>query len=63
MIELRWIVFGPNKQLEYRILTPSIDASGALCPGTKWTDWKRVPEIDGEEAAYDDLQASGGLVP
>ena len=61
MIELRWVEFGKNRQLEYRTLTPGIDASGALCPGIGWGDWTRVPSINGDEAAYQDLIASGGL--
>ena len=61
MIELRWVVFGPNRQLDYRVLTPSVDASGALCPGTGWSDWRTVPTIDADEVAYQDLAASGGL--
>lgn len=61
MIEIRWVEFGPNKQLEYRVMTPSVDASGALCPGPGWSDWKVVPTISGDEAALEDLIASGGI--
>jgi len=61
MIELRWVEFGKNKQLEYRTLEFCIDASGSLCPGTGWTDWIRVNSISGDEAAYQDLINSGGL--
>lgn len=62
MIELRFVVYGPNKQLEYRVITPSVDASGALCPGKGFCDWIVVPAVDGDEAAYEDLRASGGLL-
>ena len=62
MIEFRWVVFGPNKQLEYRMLSMGIDASGALSPGKEWGDWRVVPTIDGNDAAYQDLAASGGIV-
>ena len=62
MIELRWVVFGQNKQLEYRVITPFVDASGALCPGSEWYSWKIVPEVDADEAANDDMRASGGLI-
>jgi len=64
MIELRYIVSGEMKrvrQLEYRWLPPCTDASGGLCPGTAWSDWKVVHMITEEEAAYEDLRASGGL--
>ena len=67
MIELRWVVFGPDTlgskhQLEWRVLMPSIDASGGLCPGREWSNWQIVPTIDGDEAALEDLVASGGIV-
>lgn len=61
MIELRWVVFGPNRQLEYRVMTPSVDASGAFCPGPGWSHWKVVPKVDGDDAAREDVIASGGL--
>lgn len=61
MIELRWVAFGPNRQLEYRVQQVAIDASGALCPGSGWSDWKIVPTVDGDEAAMEDLIASGGI--
>ena len=68
MIQLRWVIFGVNRQLEYRSLKLRIDASGALTPlpmagnETDWTDWEIVPEIEGTEALYEDLRASGGIV-
>lgn len=61
MIEIRWVEFGPNRQLEYRVMMPSVDASGALCPGPGWSDWKVAPTISGDEAALEDLIASGGI--
>jgi hypothetical protein len=62
MIEMRWVVITPtNRQLEYRFLTPSVDASGALCPPGKWSDWKVVEPIDGDEAAWEDVRASEGI--
>ena len=50
MIEIRWVV-PPNTwvpsvgwpKLQYRVHTPAIDASGALCPGPGWSDWMDVP--------------------
>lgn len=65
MIELRWVTFGPNRQLEYRTLKWRVDAGGALnvLPAPiEWTDWKRVPSVDGDEAAYQDIVASGGIM-
>ena len=47
MIELRFVQYmHMGYELQYRYLPPCIDASGALCPGDKWTDWKRVDEVD-----------------
>lgn len=66
MIELRFVEFGPNKQLEYRTLKWRVDASGALnvlpMP-IEWTDWVRVPSVDGDTAAFQDLVGSGGINP
>lgn len=62
MIELRWVEFGPNKQLEYRTKIYSgrrLDATGKT-PDV-WSDWVVVPTIDGNEAAMQDLIASGGI--
>ena len=61
MIELRWVEFGPNKELNYRVMMPSVDASGALCPGSQWSDWKKVPTVTGDEVSLQDLIASGGF--
>ena len=69
MIELRWVEFGNTglgpgqgyRQLEYRTYILDVDASGEFCPSGEWTDWKVVPTIDGDEAAVEDLIASGGI--
>lgn len=61
MLELRWVEFGPNRQLEYRYLVPAVDASGALCPGGTWSDWQVAPTVSGDAAAMQDLIASGGI--
>jgi len=61
MIELRWIEFGPNRQLEYRVQKRIVDNWGTMHGFGDWSDWKIVPTIDGEEAAYEDLRASGGI--
>ncbi len=42
MIELRWL----GGVLQYRVLKPHVDASGALCPGTRWTEWMDVPTVE-----------------
>ena len=51
MFELRWIVFENVGQriLEYRVLMPTVDASGSLCPGEVWSEWKEVPSFNGAE--------------
>lgn len=61
MFELRWVVFGPNRQLEYRHAVLVVDASGALCPSDQWSNWIIVPKVDGTDAAFEDVQASGGI--
>jgi hypothetical protein len=47
VFELRYVRdrhdYGRNK-LQYRYVQPTVDASGALCPG-EWTDWIDVPMI------------------
>lgn len=51
MIELRWIVYENvgQKILEYRVLVPTVDASGCLCPSGEWYEWKEVPSFNGSE--------------
>lgn len=39
MIELRWF----DGVLHYRERGFQVDASGAFCGVTEWSDWKRVP--------------------
>ena len=65
MFEIRWVEFGSNRQLEYRQLKVRVDASGAITPlpmPIEWTDWVVVPIVSGDEAAIEDLIASGGIV-
>jgi hypothetical protein len=62
MIELRWVEFGPNRQLEYRTRAPRLNNWGDVCGLEGWSNWQIVPVIDGNEAAYEDLRASGGIV-
>ena len=61
-IELRIVEFGKNRQFEYRYQLPSVDASGAFCPPGVWSDWQVAPVIDGNDAAYEDLRVTGGIV-
>jgi hypothetical protein len=60
-IEIRWVKFGANRQLEYRSVVPNVDASGSLCPPGQWSNWKIVQTIEANDAAYDDVRASGGI--
>jgi hypothetical protein len=63
MIELRWVEFGPNKQLEYR--TKILSGRRLVTVGATadvWSDWVVVPTVSGDEAALGDLIASGGIV-
>ena len=53
MIELRLFRrrFQSEAQLQYRFIQPTVNASGALCPGD-WSEWKEVPTVDeGKEDA------------
>jgi hypothetical protein len=61
MFEMRWIALGRQRFLQYRFITPCVDASGAFCPGGEFTEWQTVPTIDVNEAAWEDVVASGGL--
>lgn len=62
MIDLRWVEFGSNKQLEYRTKIYSgrrLDATGKT-PDV-WSDWVVVPTVSAHDAAMEDLIASGGI--
>jgi hypothetical protein len=61
VIEIRWVTFGQNRQLEYRSRPVRVDNWGAVRGLDEWSDWKIVPSIDGNEAAMEDLIASGGI--
>ena len=63
MFEMRWVALGNlgRRFLQYRFIQPCVDASGALCPGDKFTEWRDVPTIDVNEAAWEDVVASGGI--
>lgn len=49
MIEMRWLIperpsQWEHRKLQYRVMTPCVDASGALCPG-EWGEWKTAPVV------------------
>ena len=55
MIEMRIVEIGDGcrPDFQYRHFVFGIDASGALCPGNGWSDWKtaewvKVEEIENE---------------
>ena len=47
MTELRYLLpdGGAFPILQYRVLMPAVDITGALCPGNGWSEWKAVPYI------------------
>jgi hypothetical protein len=59
MIEIRAVegALGERVRLEYRFVTPNVDASGALCAPGEWSSWKEVPWMDAETARKIDLHA------
>lgn len=61
MIELRWVSLGQQRFLQYRYVTPNVDASGALCPPGEMSPWKDVLVVDANDVAMEDLAAIGGL--
>lgn len=62
MLELRWVEFGPNRQLEFRTRAAKVNNWGDVRGLGDWSDWMIVPTISGDEAAYEDLRAAGGIV-
>jgi hypothetical protein len=61
MLELRWVEFGPNRQLEFRARGLKVNNWGEVCGLDDWSNWMIVPTISGDEAAMQDLIASGGI--
>lgn len=57
--EMEWVHFragmrqavpkAPLGVLQYRYLIPCVDASGALCPGSQWSEWASIPHVEGFE--------------
>lgn len=47
MIEMRIVLIGDGcrPEFQYRHLIFGVDASGALCPGDGWSDWKTAPYV------------------
>lgn len=62
MIELRWVALGKSRHLQYRFVTPNVDASGGFCPPGEWSAWQDVPTIDVNDVAMEDLVTAGGIV-
>jgi hypothetical protein len=57
MVELRVLVYAATRRvLQYRVLTPCVDASGALCPGGVWGPWIAVPDVLAPDAKEHELQ-------
>ena len=47
MIEMRIVeTEGCRPEFQYRHFVFGVDASGALCPGNGWSDWKVVPYVN-----------------
>jgi len=42
MIEIRWLG-GVNRKLQQRTREVQVDASGAFCGFTEWSEWSDVP--------------------
>jgi hypothetical protein len=60
MFEMRWVALGKQRHLQFRYVQLTVDASGALCLGG-WVSWQDVPTIDVNDAAIEDVIASGGI--
>ena len=43
MIELRWYDYGNRTLLQYRTRQMTMDASGAFCGFSEWSEWMLVP--------------------
>lgn len=61
MVELRWrniyskVIFQGKKTLlktvlEYRQKQPVVDASGAFCGYSEWSEWLLVPTVEEDES-------------
>lgn len=51
MNEIRWVADGRgNMQLQHRTRGFQIDASGAFCGVTEWSEWSAVPIIHNSDA-------------
>lgn len=60
MIELRWVLVGSHRLLEYRVWESRMNTSTAINPESEWSSWKGVPEVDAVAAGYEaDRQCSG----
>jgi len=51
MIEIRWVQNDQGlMQLQQRTRDVRVDASGAFCQFTKWSEWTAVPIVHGNDA-------------
>jgi hypothetical protein len=51
MFELRWVNDGDgNLQLQQRSCGFQVDASGAFCGLTAWSEWEAVPIVHASDA-------------
>jgi hypothetical protein len=56
MIEIRWVdVGGGNLQLQQRSRGFQVDASGAFCGLTAWSEWEAVPIVHASGAVVSRL--------
>lgn len=49
MIEMRVLLWPNQEVLQFRHAILGVDASGALCPTDRWSEWKDVPKYPGGE--------------
>lgn len=49
MIEMRWVIRGGDRQLQYRRQLQNLSSDGLTW---HWSDWMRVPEVEHEERGY-----------
>lgn len=50
MNEIRWVTDGKgNMQLQFRTRSVRVDASGAFCQFTDWSEWSAVPLVHDEK--------------
>ena len=54
MIEIRWVKDDQGyMQLQHRTRNVSVDAAGAFCQFTEWSEWQAVPIVRDAHAFVD----------